>query len=116
MPSWSRSDLDAYENRNRNRLPDPKPRQRPTPLESDCKREAQGSKRPHVRFTLHRVQLLDVDAKYASVKDLLDGLTTAGLIAGDKEGQITLQVEQERVGHYKGEQTIIEIEYDECSE
>ena len=62
---------------------------------------------PHVRFTLLRVRLLDVDAKYASVKDLLDGLAHAGLISGDKEGEITLEVVQEKVAHFAEEKTVI---------
>lgn len=66
--------------------------------------------RPHVRFLLRRVRLLDVDAKYASIKDLLDGLQIAGCISGDKEGQITLQVDQEKVGSYAEEKTVIEIQ------
>lgn len=64
----------------------------------------------HVCFTLRRVHLLDVDAKFASVKDLLDGIANAGLIHGDKEGQITLEVKQEKVAHYEEETTIIEID------
>jgi hypothetical protein len=69
-----------------------------------------GFRMPHVRFLLRRVRLLDVDAKYASVKDLLDGLQIAGCISGDKEGQITLQVDQEKVGSYVEEKTVIEID------
>ena len=74
--------------------------------------KAQGAGCLAVIFTLHRVQLLDVDAKYGSVKDLLDGLQYAGLIPGDKEGQIDLKVEQVKVKHRKEEQTVIEITYD----
>lgn len=78
-------------------------------LESFGERKARGARCPVVRFTLCRVKLLDVDAKYASVKDLLDGLQYAGLIHGDKEGQITLEVLQEKVSSFKDEQTVIEV-------
>lgn len=64
---------------------------------------------PHVRFTLRRVRLLDVDSKFHSCKDLIDALTHCGAIPGDKEGQITLEVLQERVSKYDLEETIIEI-------
>ena len=63
----------------------------------------------HCRFTLLRLKLLDVDAKYASVKDLLDCLTIAGVIRGDKEGEITLEVVQEKVKKGAVEQTVIEV-------
>ena len=75
--------------------------------------KAQGAGCPTVVFTLHRVQLLDVDAKFGSVKDLLDGLQYAGLIPGDKEGQIDLKVEQVKVKHRKEEQTVVEILYEQ---
>lgn len=74
-------------------------------------RETSGAKLPHVCFTLCRHQLLDIDAKYSSVKDLLDGCRYAGLIRGDKEGEITLEVNQEKVAHSDQEITIIEIDY-----
>ena len=49
------------------------------------------------------------DAKFASVKDLLDGLAHAGIVAGDQEGQVRLEVEQEKVRSYQEERTIIEL-------
>ena len=68
------------------------------------------SPRPlHVRFTLRRKSLLDVDAKYASTKDLLDCLTNAGVIPGDKEGQITLEVEQQKCRKGQAEETVVEV-------
>ena len=90
-------------------IPDAKPCERSSPLAGDSEGEARRAGCPVVRFTLCRVKLLDVDAKYASVKDLLDGLAHAGLIHCDKEGQIILQVEQTKVNHYEDEQTVIEI-------
>jgi hypothetical protein len=71
--------------------------------------ETQGAGLPHCRFTLVRKKLLDVDAKYSSVKDLLDGLAIAGIIPGDKEGQITLEVLQRKTTKGEPEQTIIEV-------
>jgi hypothetical protein len=63
----------------------------------------------HCRFTLCRKKLLDVDAKYASVKDLLDCLAIAGIIRGDKEGEITLEVNQQKCSKGKPEETMIEV-------
>jgi hypothetical protein len=114
--SWKGFDsswLQAHENRTRTQLPNPAPRERPAPLASSCGGEAPSTICPIVRFTLRRVRLLDVDAKYASVKDLLDGLQYAGLIHGDKEGQVRLEVVQEKVRKFTEESTLIEIEYAE---
>lgn len=91
-------------------VPDAQPRERSSTLASNQQGEARRTGCPLVRFTLRRVKLLDVDAKYASVKDLLDGLAHAGLIHGDKEGQIRLEVVQVRVGHYEDERTEIEVD------
>lgn len=82
----------------------------PATLDSGDARETQGSGCPLVRFTLRKCQLLDVDAKYGSVKDLLDGLAKAGLIHGDGEGEITLEVLQQKVKTRAEECTIILIE------
>lgn len=90
-------------------IPHTEPCERTPPLAGSERGEASGAGCPLVRFTLRRVKLLDVDAKYASVKDLLDGLAHAGIIHGDKEGQIRLEVEQVRVGHYEEETTVIEV-------
>ena len=88
---------------------DAKQCQCPQTLASDSKGEAQGARPLHCRFTLRRKQLLDVDAKYSSVKDLLDCLTFSGVIRGDKEGQITLEVNQEKVNKGEPETTTIEV-------
>ena len=90
-------------------LPDAKQCERSQALAADCEGEAQGTGLPLVRFTLARKKLLDVDAKYASVKDLLDGLAYAGIIHGDKEGQINLEVEQRKVAKGEAETTTIEV-------
>ena len=80
------------------------------------KRKTQSARRPHVCFTLCRIKLLDVDAKYGSIKDLLDSLQYARLIQGDREDQITLEVRQEKVAHRCEEKTVIELEYPPVSE
>jgi hypothetical protein len=113
--SWKGFDsnwLQQHENRSRPARPPHTPTpERPQALAGSGEGEARGSGCPVVRFTLRRVQLLDVDAKYASVKDLLDGLRFSGLIRGDKEGEVDLQVHQEKVPHYAEESTTIEIDY-----
>lgn len=82
-----------------------------TTLGTVAKRKDESYERPHVRFTLCRVSLLDVDAKWGSIKDLLDGMQIAGLIPGDREGEITLAVYQQKVFHRSDECTEIEIVY-----
>jgi hypothetical protein len=88
-----------------------KPSKQKRALDRHHEGEAQSAGRPHVCFTLCRVRLLDVDAKYGSVKDLLDGCAYAGLVVGDREDQITLEVRQEKVSHYEDEKTVIQITY-----
>jgi hypothetical protein len=90
-------------------LPDAEPCERKKALATDRERETQGAGLLHCCFTLARKKLLDVDAKFASTKDLLDCLTIAGVIRGDKEGQITLQVEQRKIQKGETEHTIIEV-------
>jgi len=92
------------------RLPDPEPAQLPATLVGDSEGEARGTRCPHVCFTLRRVRLLDIDAKYGSIKDLLDGLQYAGIIHQDREGEITLEVRQEKVAKFKDEETLITVE------
>lgn len=92
-----------------NTLPDAKQRELKKTLARSDEGKAPGAGLLHCRFTLRRKSLLDVDAKYASVKDLLDCLVFSGIIPGDKEGQITLQVEQEKVKLKSDERTVIEI-------
>jgi hypothetical protein len=89
-------------------LPDAKQCERPQALAAGGEGEAPRPGLRHCRFTLRRQKLLDVDAKYASVKDLLDCLTIAGIIRGDKEGEITLEVNQEKVVK-ASEETVIEV-------
>ena len=90
-------------------IPHAEQRQRTPRLVSCNEAKKGGASCPLVRFTLRRVKLLDVDAKYGSIKDLLDGLHHAGLVDGDKEGQVRLEVDQVKVAHYADETTEIEI-------
>ena len=92
-------------------VPHPKPTKQARELETNGQRETPGTGRPLVRFTLSRVRLLDADAKWGSVKDVLDGLQYAGLIRGDREDQIELEVRQTKVSSFKAETTEVEIIY-----
>lgn len=92
-------------------LSDTEQAQRPPALATKRKGKAQSAGCPCVRFTLCRVKLLDVDAKFSSVKDTLDFLAICGLIPGDKEGEITLEVSQVKVGTYAEEHTDVRIIY-----
>jgi hypothetical protein len=109
FPFASASCLEA--NKTDTPLPNPKPSKQARALAGNDEGKTQGAGCPLVRFTLRRVRLLDVDAKYGSIKDLLDSCAYAGLIPGDQEGQINLEVRQEKVRHFKEEETEIVIEY-----
>jgi len=90
-------------------IPNPEPVEQPPALASAGEGEAPRTGRPRVCFTLRRVRLLDTDAKYTSLKDVLDGLAISRLIPGDREEEISLECKQERVGSFAEEETIIEI-------
>lgn len=106
---WTQEQYDAYNARRA--VSDPKQRERPQELGRGDAGEAQGAGCVPVRFTLRRVRLLDVDAKYSSVKDLLDCIVAAGLVVGDKEGQVSLEVIQQKVRTRAEECTVIEVGY-----
>jgi len=93
------------------RLSLPEPVQPAPALAQQSQGEAPRTGCPLVRITHRRVRLFDVDGKYAAVKDVLDGCVYAGLLCGDKEGQIDLEVRQEKVSTFKAEETLIEIVY-----
>jgi hypothetical protein len=100
-----------YDNHTHPQIPNAESKQRARPLEQSDEGKASGTGRPRVCFSLLRTRLLDTDAKYGSVKDVLDGLAYAGLIPGDREDQITLEVQQVKVAHRKDESTVIQITY-----
>jgi hypothetical protein len=112
---WAKQQVADYESRrklnlpSRAALPHAEQCERPQTLARCHVRKTQGAGLLHCRFTLRRKSLLDVDAKYASTKDLLDCLVFSGLIPGDKEGQITLEVVQQKIGRGEVEQTVVEI-------
>jgi hypothetical protein len=91
------------------RIQDTEQRERTEALARDNEGKTSSAGLRHCRFTLYRKKLLDVDAKYASVKDLLDCLAIAGIIRGDKEGEITLEVLQQKRAQCEAEKTIIEV-------
>lgn len=107
MPNWSKEFYADY--LARRSVPDAKQPELPQALASDSEGEAQSTGCIPVRFILYRCKLLDVDAKYASVKDLLDCVVAAGLVAGDKEGQVDLKVQQVKVNKKKDERTEIHV-------
>ena len=91
-------------------IPDPKPERHKAPaLDRPAAREKESLPRVTVRFIGYRVQTLDPDNFAGSCKDLLDGLRHSGLIPGDEAWRIKLETEQERVGHYVDERTVIEL-------
>jgi len=80
------------------RLPNPKPKHDPLPsLASGIPSEARRRIRPLVRIVRCSTSSLDRDNLYGSVKPLVDQLRYSGLIPGDREDQIDLEVQQIKV-------------------
>ena len=113
MPNWDSATYEAYLARRASagtKLPAAEPEQdKTTALDSTISREAKSVQRPTVRIIFRRQRTLDKDNYSGSGKDILDGLRHAGLIPGDSEAEIDLQVEQEKVGHLSDQRTVIEI-------
>ncbi len=103
---------DFYEINDHRKIQDSEQCEQAAALGSEGEGEASRPKRPVIGFTLYRVKLLDWEAKYSSVKDLLDGCVKAGILDGDREDQIDPKsyVIQKKVGTYAEERTVIEIE------
>ncbi len=101
-----------HEANHQRKIQDSEQREQTPALGSEGKGEASGARCPLIGFTLYRVKLLDWEAKYSSVKDLLDGCVSAGLLDGDREDQIhpNSYVRQVKVKSYAEERTVIEIE------
>ena len=83
--------------------------QRPEKLVCGGEGKAQSAGRIALVFTLRRVRLLDPCAKYGSCKALIDGLRYANILRDDREEDITLEVNQEKIAHFKDEETLIRI-------
>jgi hypothetical protein len=101
----------AHENNTHRKVSNPIPERDQAPaLDGPVPGKAQSHERARVRFTGYRVQPLDPDNFAGSVKDLLDGLRHAHILAGDEPWRIILETEQVRVPHFNQEKTVIEIE------
>ena len=100
----------SNDNRTHSQLPDAKSLKRPAALAGGNEAQARSAGRIALRFTLRRVRLLDPCAKYGSCKALIDGLRYAGILHNDREEDITLEVQQEKVAHYNEEKTLIRID------
>lgn len=75
-------------------------RAEPKPIQALVESEStkiDGMAKPYVRITRFSTGRLDRDNLWASVKSLVDGLQQSGLIHGDSENEIDLQVAQEHV-------------------
>jgi hypothetical protein len=90
--------------------PEPK-RNKKAALERMASGEKEGFPRVIVCFTGFRVKPLDPDNFAGSVKDVIDGLRTAGLIPGDENWRIRLITDQVKVQAYFQERTELEIIY-----
>lgn len=100
-----------YENHIVRKVQNPEPQRHETPtLDATGEGKEKGIHRATVRFTGYRVRPLDPDNFAGSVKDLLDGLRHAGLIIGDEPWRIILETQQVKVGSFKEEKTVIEID------
>jgi hypothetical protein len=103
-PGFIRANLSASAS-----LPDAEQCQRQETLARGYERKAPGAGLLHCRFTMRRKKLLDVDSKYASLKDIIDCLVIARIVDGDKEGQITLEVNQIKCVKGESETVLIEV-------
>lgn len=81
----------------------------PSALGGSKKGKEEGLERAKIKFTFYRTRPLDPDNAQGSVKDLLDGLRHAHVIAGDEWWRIIVETSQEKVGHKWQEGTKIEI-------
>lgn len=101
----------THETHDHRPVQNPKPkRHKATALGAAVRGEKEGVQRTRIRFTGFRVKPLDPDNFAGSVKDLLDGLRHSGLIHGDEPWRIILETEQVKVGSFKEEKTMIEID------
>jgi len=64
-----------------------------------------------VSYVMRRIRLLDTDNAYGATKTLTDCLCEVGLLPGDSDKDITINVRQEKVNHRSEECTEIVLEY-----
>ena len=86
----------------------------PTPretLERPVAGEEKGDERPIVSYVLYRCRPLDPDAIHGATKVCTDCLQQIGLIPGDSEKHIRLEVRQEKVAHMNEQKTTLKITY-----
>lgn len=101
------------ETNSRTKLHPAKPEPTPVPpLDNSPSSEIRCVARPMVSIRMRRCWILDRDNAWGAIKSLLDGLQKAGLIPGDREDQIELEVIQEKVNHRYQQGTTIELEYE----
>lgn len=81
------------------------------PLESEVPGQGKSDARPVLSIKCFRVRLLDKDNLYAGTKSLTDCIREIGLVSGDTEAEIDIQVSQEKVAHYREQRTEVKITY-----
>lgn len=87
-----------------------KPTPRPA-LERPVERTPESDARPIVSYVLYRCRPLDPDAIHGATKVCTDVLCKIGLLAGDSEKHIRLEVTQEKVAHMNEQRTTLKITY-----
>jgi len=71
----------------------------------------EGDARPLVSYVLYRCRPLDPDAIHGATKVCTDVLCKIGLLPGDSEKHIRLEVTQEKVNHMNEQRTELRIQY-----
>jgi hypothetical protein len=87
-----------------------KPTPRPA-LECPVAGTEESDARPIVSYVLYRCRPLDPDAIHGATKVCTDCLCKIGLLAGDSEKHIRLEVTQEKVAHMNEQRTTLKITY-----
>ena len=80
-------------------------------LERPVAREEKGDARIVLEYVLYRCRPLDPDAIHGATKVCTDCLQQIGLIPGDSEKHIRLEVRQEKVAHLNEQRTTLKITY-----
>lgn len=106
MPTWTKDDLRAFENRRLAKIAEPQRAVCDGAL-AEVQREVRNSNRVAVRITAFRVRQLDPDN--CCPKYFIDGLRYAGLLPDDRPQDIELTVAQAKVETKAEERTEIEL-------